>query len=74
VQAAAQNPKVYLTGLTLMNKINAEDFNAKNIDFSKVQFVLQQLLEKEEMLPQASMGIVNSSLGKAYFQNLKSGQ
>jgi hypothetical protein len=74
VQAAAQNPKVYLTGLTLMNKINAEDLNAKNIDFSKVQFVLQQLLEKEEMLPQASMGIVNSSLGKAYFQNLKSGQ
>lgn len=74
VQAAAQNPKVYLTGLTLMNKINAEDFNAKNVDFSKVQYVLQQLLEKEEMLPQANMGTINSSLGKAYFQNLKSGQ
>ena len=73
VDAASKQPYLYLNSLKLLGKIN-EDANYSLNDISTVQKALFSLLANDVYLPKASLERGNSSLGKAYLQNLKSKQ
>ncbi|OAQ39551.1 hypothetical protein A5893_08115 [Pedobacter psychrophilus] len=73
VDAASKQPNLYLNSLKLLGKIN-EGVNYSSNDISTVQKALFGLLENDVYLPKASLESGNSSLGKAYLQNLKSKQ
>lgn len=73
VQAATQNPAIYLKSLQLLNSLT--EGNSLSISqLSNIQHVVQLLISNKDELPQTGNTNSGSSLGKAYFQNLKSKQ
>ncbi len=73
VQAATQNPAVYLKSLQLLNSLTDGNSLSKS-QLSNIQHVIRLLITNEDELPQARNINSGSSLGKAYFQNLNSKQ
>nr|MBC7612943.1 hypothetical protein [Pseudopedobacter sp.] len=73
VQAATQNPSIYLKSLQLLNSLTEGNTLSKS-QLSSIQHVVQLLITDDDKLPQAGNTNSGSSLGKAYFQNLKSKQ